>query len=143
MTTRRHFLAVLLVPLLFAAACPVSAERPNVLVILVDDLRWDEITCAGHPFVRTPGIDRIALEGARFRNAFCTTPLCSPSIDLLVKAVGDAKSLVIHPASTTHQQLSSEERLSAGVSDDFIRLSVGLEDPGDIIADIDQALEAL
>ncbi len=57
--------------------------------------------------------------------------------------IGDAKSLVIHPASTTHQQLSSEERLSAGVSDDFIRLSVGLEDPGDIIADIDQALEAL
>lgn len=45
---------------------------------LVDDLRWDEIACAGHPFVQTPGIDRIAREGARFRNAFCTTPLCSP-----------------------------------------------------------------
>lgn len=64
-----------------AGACPVIAEshrRPNVVVILVDDLRWDEISCAGHPFVRTPGIDRIAREGARFRNAFCTTPLCSP-----------------------------------------------------------------
>lgn len=56
--------------------------------------------------------------------------------------IGDAKSLVIHPASTTHQQLSPAERLAAGVSDDFIRLSVGLEDSGDIIADIDQALEA-
>lgn len=53
-------------------------RRPNVVVVLVDDLRWDEIGCAGHPFVRTPNIDRIAREGARFRNAFCTTPLCSP-----------------------------------------------------------------
>jgi O-acetylhomoserine (thiol)-lyase len=56
--------------------------------------------------------------------------------------IGDAKSLVIHPASTTHQQLSTEERLAAGVTEDFIRLSVGIEDPGDIIADIDKALEA-
>jgi O-acetylhomoserine (thiol)-lyase len=54
--------------------------------------------------------------------------------------VGDARSLVIHPASTTHQQLSREERLAAGVTDDFIRLSIGLEDVEDIIADIDQAL---
>ena len=45
---------------------------------MVDDLRWDEIGCVGHPFVRTPNIDRIAREGALFRNAFCTTPLCSP-----------------------------------------------------------------
>jgi O-acetylhomoserine (thiol)-lyase len=56
--------------------------------------------------------------------------------------IGDAKSLVIHPASTTHQQLSPDERLAAGVTDDFIRLSVGIEDSGDIIADIDRALEA-
>lgn len=52
--------------------------RPNIVVVLVDDLRWDDIGCAGHPFVRTPQIDRIAREGVRFRNAFCTTPLCSP-----------------------------------------------------------------
>jgi O-acetylhomoserine (thiol)-lyase len=56
--------------------------------------------------------------------------------------IGDAKSLVIHPASTTHQQLSEKERLEAGVTDDFIRLSVGIEDPADIIADIDRGLEA-
>jgi len=56
--------------------------------------------------------------------------------------IGDAKSLVIHPASTTHQQLSEEERLSTGVTDDFIRLSIGLEDVNDIIEDIDQALKA-
>ncbi|GFE59056.1 homocysteine synthase [Geobacter sp. AOG1] len=56
--------------------------------------------------------------------------------------IGDAKTLVIHPASTTHQQLSEEEQLSTGVSADFIRLSVGVEDVSDIIADIEQALRA-
>ena len=56
--------------------------------------------------------------------------------------IGDAKSLVIHPASTTHQQLSVEERLSTGVTDDFIRLSVGIEDVEDIWEDITDALEA-
>jgi O-acetylhomoserine (thiol)-lyase len=56
--------------------------------------------------------------------------------------IGDAKSLVIHPASTTHQQLSEEERLTTGVSEDFIRLSIGIEDSEDIIADINQALNA-
>jgi len=51
--------------------------------------------------------------------------------------IGDAKSLVIHPASTTHQQLSSEERAAVGVPDDFIRLSIGIEDADDLIADLD------
>lgn len=55
--------------------------------------------------------------------------------------IGDAKSLVIHPASTTHSQLSAEDRLKSGVSDDFIRLSIGLEDVDDIIEDINQALQ--
>jgi len=54
--------------------------------------------------------------------------------------IGDAKSLVIQPASTTHQQLSEEEQLAAGVTPDFIRLSVGIEDIEDIIEDINQAL---
>ena len=56
--------------------------------------------------------------------------------------IGDAKSLVIHPASTTHQQLSAEEQAASGVTADFIRLSVGIEEVNDIIADIDQALKA-
>jgi O-acetylhomoserine (thiol)-lyase len=55
--------------------------------------------------------------------------------------IGDAKSLVIHPASTTHQQLTPAEQKATGVTPDFIRLSIGLEDIEDIIADIDQALE--
>ncbi|HOC18566.1 MAG TPA: O-acetylhomoserine aminocarboxypropyltransferase/cysteine synthase [Vicinamibacterales bacterium] len=54
--------------------------------------------------------------------------------------IGDAKSLVIHPASTTHQQLTPEQRKAAGVTDDFIRLSVGIEDAGDLIADLEQAI---
>jgi O-acetylhomoserine (thiol)-lyase len=56
--------------------------------------------------------------------------------------IGDAKSLVIHPASTTHQQLTKEEQLATGVTEDYIRLSIGIEDPHDIIEDIDQALHA-
>ncbi len=54
--------------------------------------------------------------------------------------IGDARSLVIHPATTTHQQLTPEEQRSTGVTDDYIRLSIGLEDFEDIVADIDQAL---
>jgi O-acetylhomoserine (thiol)-lyase len=58
----------------------------------------------------------------------------------LLANVGDAKSLVIHPATTTHQQLTGEQQLEAGVGDDMVRLSVGIEDVRDIIADLDQAL---
>jgi O-acetylhomoserine (thiol)-lyase len=56
--------------------------------------------------------------------------------------IGDAKSLVIHPASTTHSQLTADEQQRAGVSPEFVRLSIGIEDVQDIIADIDQALKA-
>ena len=57
-----------------------------------------------------------------------------------VANIGDARSLAIHPASTTHSQLTTEERNSAGVTDDYVRLSVGIEDIEDIIADLEQAL---
>jgi O-acetylhomoserine (thiol)-lyase len=59
----------------------------------------------------------------------------------LVANIGDAKSLVIHPASTTHQQLTDDEQISTGVTPELVRLSVGLEDIRDIIDDIDRALE--
>ncbi|MCX5999931.1 MAG: PLP-dependent transferase, partial [Chloroflexi bacterium] len=56
--------------------------------------------------------------------------------------IGDAKSLAIHPASTTHQQLTAEEQRETGVTPDYIRLSIGIEDIEDIKRDIDQALKA-
>lgn len=55
--------------------------------------------------------------------------------------IGDSKSLVIHPATTTHQQLTPEEQIATGVTPDYIRLSIGIEDIEDIIADLEQALE--
>ena len=64
---------------LIAAPTLQAQSRPNVVFVLVDDLRWDELGCTGHPFASTPNIDRLAREGANFRNAFASTPLCSPS----------------------------------------------------------------
>ncbi len=55
--------------------------------------------------------------------------------------IGDARSLAIHPASTTHQQLSPEEQRAAGVTPGYVRLSVGIEHPEDILADLAQALD--
>ncbi|MFH5672026.1 PLP-dependent transferase, partial [Listeria monocytogenes] len=57
--------------------------------------------------------------------------------------VGDAKSLIIHPASTTHQQLSEEQQLTAGVKPESIRLSIGIENADDIIQDLTKALEQI
>ncbi len=65
-----------------AAACTAPKapdERSNIVFVLVDDLRWDELGCMGHSVVKTPAIDRIAAEGALYANAFHTTPLCSPA----------------------------------------------------------------
>ncbi len=66
------------------------------------------------------------------------------ALKLVVRLVniGDARSLACHPATTTHRQLSGEELLKAGVSEDMVRLSIGLEHVDDILADIDQALKA-
>ena len=67
------------------ASCPVQArtvqpsKRPNVLFVLMDDMRWDLMGCAGHPIIKTPALDRLAREGARFTNAFVCLSLCSPS----------------------------------------------------------------
>jgi O-acetylhomoserine (thiol)-lyase len=56
--------------------------------------------------------------------------------------LGDAKSLIIHPSSTTHQQLSDEQQLDAGVTKDLVRISVGIEDVDDLIWDLGQAIDA-
>lgn len=59
-----------------------------------------------------------------------------------VANIGDARSLAIHPASTTHSQLSAKEQAATGVSEGYVRLSLGLEHVDDILADLDQALAA-
>ncbi|MBT6095838.1 MAG: bifunctional O-acetylhomoserine aminocarboxypropyltransferase/cysteine synthase, partial [Rhodospirillaceae bacterium] len=58
-----------------------------------------------------------------------------------VANIGDARSLAIHPATTTHSQLSADEQAQAGVTPGYVRLSIGIEHIDDIIADLDQALE--
>lgn len=88
----RHLLLVLLIAVvLSSSACKPREEaglrgdqtgpavQPNIIVILVDDLRWDELGVAGHPYIETPNIDRLANEGAFFTNAFHAVPLCSPN----------------------------------------------------------------
>ena len=71
------------------------------------------------------------------RKFIASVKLCSHLANIL-----DAKTLVIHPASTTHSQLTPAEQLEAGVTPDMVRISVGIEDVEDIIADLDQALKA-
>lgn len=88
----------------------------------------------GHGAILGFGIKGGRVNGAAFIDS---VKLCSHLAN-----IGDAKTLVIHPASTTHQQLSEQEQLAAGVSPDYIRVSVGIEDADDIIEDIDQALKA-
>ena len=56
--------------------------------------------------------------------------------------IGDARSLAIHPATTTHSQLTPEEQLATGVTENYVRLSIGIEHIDDILADLDQALKA-
>jgi arylsulfatase A-like enzyme len=84
-------LLALCAAVLVSASCGRSPEpapgRPNILFVLLDDLRWDTLGYAGHPHVKTPAIDRIAAEGVNFTNAFCTTSLCSPSRASLLSGV--------------------------------------------------------
>jgi arylsulfatase A-like enzyme len=70
--TRRVFLCG-------APTLRAAVRRPNIVFILVDDMRYDELRCTGHPFALSPNADRLAREGANFRHAFSATPLCSPS----------------------------------------------------------------
>ena len=63
----------------FVLVFPILAKRPNILVILTDDHRYDALGFMGHPFLKTPHMDRLAAEGVHFQNAYVTTSLCSPS----------------------------------------------------------------
>lgn len=71
--------AWILMPLTLMASKAAAVDRPNIIFVLTDDPRWDAAGCMGHPFLKTPNLDRIAREGAKFTNYFVTIPLCSPS----------------------------------------------------------------
>ncbi|MDB6025943.1 MAG: Arylsulfatase [Verrucomicrobiales bacterium] len=72
-------LALLTLCFAFVSLRAAEPTRPNIVFILVDDLRWDALSCMGHPVAKTPNIDRIAKEGALFKNFFVSIPLCAPS----------------------------------------------------------------
>nr|MCU0248477.1 sulfatase-like hydrolase/transferase [Bryobacter sp.] len=69
---RREFLAT-------AAAAAADLQRPNILFVMVDEMRFDAMGCAGHPIVKTPNLDRLAGEGVRFASSYVASPVCSPS----------------------------------------------------------------
>lgn len=84
MPTHIRFLTLFIAAGLLTAAAGGRSEgaqtrRPNIVFVLTDDQRWDQLSVMGHPFLKTPHIDRLAREGALFTNAFVTTSLCSPS----------------------------------------------------------------
>ena len=79
---RRKLLLLVAVAMVFSITGYIkvaNAAHPNVIFILTDDQRWDQLGCAGHPYLKTPHIDRLAAEGVQFSNMFITTSLCSPS----------------------------------------------------------------
>jgi arylsulfatase A-like enzyme len=64
----------------FVAGCVKAPDqRPNIIFLLTDDQRWDAMHCAGNEIIYTPNLDRLALDGIRFQNAFVTTPICAAS----------------------------------------------------------------
>lgn len=63
----------------FARCAPAQPARPNILFIMVDEMKWNVMGCEGHPFVKTPNLDRLAHEGTRFATAYTVAPICTPS----------------------------------------------------------------
>lgn len=124
-----------------AAVARFLADHPAVAWVkfpVFDDNRWkalaERYVPAGPGAIFTFGLEGGYAAGVAFiENVELASHLAN---------VGDAKTLVIHPASTTHQQVPAAERAAAGIGDDMIRISVGIEDADDIIWDLDRALKA-
>ncbi|MCF1708989.1 aminotransferase class I/II-fold pyridoxal phosphate-dependent enzyme [Tabrizicola sp. J26] len=125
------------------------ANAKKVAEWLEKDSRIDAVTYAGLP--SSPYHSRIARicpkgAGALFTFAVkggydaCVKLIDSVKLFSHVANLGDARSLIIHSASTTHRQLSPEQQIAAGAGPNVVRVSIGIEDPADIIADLDQAL---
>ena len=106
--------AVALGPARVARAAARPDTRPNIILIIIDDMRWDEFGAGGHPYLETPNIDRLAREGASFSQAIHATPLCSPNRACLLTGLYVARhgiynnadrSLLSHLLPTFPQQL--------------------------------------
>jgi N-acetylglucosamine-6-sulfatase len=96
-----------------APAAP--ARPPNIVMVVVDDMRWDEMGAAGHPFIETPHMDRMAREGVRFTNAFATTPLCSPSrASLLTGQYAHTNGIIDNTARSSHGLRTFPQELQQG-----------------------------
>ncbi|RLG32356.1 bifunctional O-acetylhomoserine aminocarboxypropyltransferase/cysteine synthase [Methanosarcinales archaeon] len=126
-----------------------SANALAVAEFLNDHPRVEQVIYPGLPDHPTHGLARKYLSGGyggmvgfRIKGGLNAGVKFIESLKLFshLANVGDAKSLAIHPASTTHSQLSPEQQVAAGVTEDFVRLSVGIEDIEDIVEDLDQAL---
>ncbi|MFN0122161.1 MAG: sulfatase [Blastocatellia bacterium] len=133
---RLFALCLLLIAMCITAHAQPGPARPNIIFILIDDLRWDGLSITGHPYADTPNIDRLAREGAIFRNAFVTTPLCSPSRATFLtgqyvhkhQIVGNEKPQVFNPLS--HQLKTWPQQLQkAGWQTAYIgKLHMGNDD---------------
>jgi arylsulfatase A-like enzyme len=100
---KQSLLVVALLAGVLTSCAPTPPARPNIVFILVDDMRWDDFRAGGHPFIETPNIDRLAREGARFLNAFATTPLCSPSrASLLTGQYARTHGIIDNTARPSH-----------------------------------------
>jgi O-acetylhomoserine (thiol)-lyase len=119
----------------------VLSKHPSVSHVIFPGLQSDENRRRAEAYLKG-GYG--ALVGFELKGGIAAGKRFIDALKLLyhVANIGDARSLAIHPASTTHQQLSPEEQLATGVTPGYIRLSIGIEHPDDIIADITQALAA-
>ncbi len=119
--------------------CAFLAEHPKVAKVIHPRLQTGELRRRADTYL-TGGFG--ALVGMELAGGVASGRKFIDNLELLyhVANIGDARSLAIHPASTTHSQLSEEEQIASGVTPGYVRLSVGIEHSDDIIADIDQAL---
>jgi arylsulfatase A-like enzyme len=102
MIDRRHFLSSSASAGVLAAAGISNATPPNIVVIVVDDMRFDEYGAGGHPYLETPHIDALAKSGVVFRNAYHTTPLCSPNRACILTGQYASRHGIIDNTSRSH-----------------------------------------
>jgi len=124
-----------------AAAAKFLSEQPKVTRVIHPSLMTGEARRRADAYLKGGygGLLGFELEGGRAAGRRFIDAL---QMFYHVANIGDSRSLAIHPASTTHSQLSPEEQEQTGVSDNYVRLSIGIEHPDDILADLKQALDA-